>query len=75
MTFTDAHYEPVSSLKITPDELYIVSTSKDSTVKVWDIRQNKILFKFEDQTNFEISSYNQKICISPNGEYVVAGSN
>ena len=48
MTFTDAHYEPVSSLKITPDELYIVSTSKDSTVKVWDIRQNKILFKFED---------------------------
>ena len=38
MTLTDAHSEPVSSLKITPDELYIVSTSKDSLVKVWDIR-------------------------------------
>ena len=27
MTFSDAHNEPVSSVKITPDEKYIVSTS------------------------------------------------
>ena len=38
MTFSDAHSEPVSSVKITPDGKYIVSTSQDSQIKVWDIR-------------------------------------
>jgi WD40 repeat protein len=34
----EAHSEPVSCVRITPDELYIASMSKDDIIKIWDIR-------------------------------------
>ena len=39
----DAHSGPVSCVRITPDENYVVSTAKDDMIKVWDIRQQKLL--------------------------------
>ena len=35
----DAHADPVSCVRITPDERCIISTSKDDTIKVWDLRK------------------------------------
>lgn len=34
----DAHADPVSCVRVTPDEQCIISTSKDDTIKVWDLR-------------------------------------
>ena len=34
----DAHADPVSCVRNTPDENYIVSMSKDDSIKIWDIR-------------------------------------
>ena len=34
----DAHSDPVSCVRFTPNENYLVSTSKDDTIKVWDLR-------------------------------------
>lgn len=61
----DAHSCPVSCVRITPDENYIVSTSKDDTIKVWDIRQQKLLNTFEHE-KFRLGSNNTRLCISPN---------
>ena len=35
----DAHADPVSCVRVTPDENYIASTSKDDTIKIWDLRK------------------------------------
>lgn len=37
-SFEDAHADPVNCVKFTPDENYLVSISKDDTLKVWDVR-------------------------------------
>ena len=58
---------------MTPDEKYIVSTSKDDTIKIWDFRMQKLLDTFEHEL-FSIGSNNTKLCVSPNNEYVVCGT-
>jgi len=47
-TLPDAHTHPVACARLTNDELYIASTSKDSTLKIWDVRQRKLLHEFEN---------------------------
>jgi WD40 repeat protein len=37
-TIPDAHSQPVSCVRFTPDELYVATTSKDSWLKIWDVR-------------------------------------
>jgi WD40 repeat protein len=61
----DAHHDPVSCVRVTPDENYIVSTSKDDTIKVWDIRKQALLQTFEHE-QFRLGSNNTKFCVSPN---------
>jgi len=63
--FEDAHADPVSCVKFTPDENYIVSISKDDTLKVWDVRQRKLLNHFEDDL-FHVGINQNSFCISPN---------
>lgn len=67
-----AHGDPVSCVRFTPDENYIVSTSKDDCLKVWDVRTCKLVNSFE-HPKFKVGSYNNKFCISPNSQYVVCG--
>jgi len=69
----DAHADPVSCVRITPDENYIVSTSKDDTIKVWDIRQQKLLHTFEHD-KFKLGSNNSRLCVSPNSQYAICGT-
>ena len=44
---SDAHHGNIFSTRITPDEKYIISTSRDSTVKIWDINMRSLLKTFE----------------------------
>ena len=69
----DAHSDPVACLRFTPEELYIVSTSRDDTIKVWDIRMRKMLHSFEHDI-FKLGSHQNKLCVSPNGQYAVCGT-
>lgn len=61
----DAHADPVACVRMTPDEQFIVSTSKDDTIKVWDLKMQKVLHTFEHQ-DFKLGSNNSRFCISPN---------
>ena len=68
----EAHGDPVSCVRFTPDENYLVSTSKDDCLKVWDIRTHKLVNSFE-HAKFKVGAYNNKLCISPNSQFVVCG--
>lgn len=68
----------MTCVKLTPNENVIVSTGKDHTVKLWDVRTWKQL-----GSTFEHSVYScglaggvrkSEFCIAPNGQYVVLGS-
>ena len=52
-------------MRITPDENFIVSTSKDDTIKIWDIKTQKLIHNFEHD-DFKLGSTNTRFCISPN---------
>lgn len=78
-TITGAHHNTVTCAKFTADETYIISTSRDNTVKIWDVRTWK-----QVGTSFEEMRYTcpasagvknkSDFCISPNGQFVVVGS-
>ena len=61
----DAHDSPVISVRVTPDEKYIVSTAKDNHIKIWDIRQRKLVHQFE-HAHFQLGSNKAKLCVSNN---------
>jgi len=69
----DAHGDPVSCVRVTPDEQYIVSMAKDDSIKIWDIRMQKLLHNFESD-HFKVGSIQNKLCVSPNSQYVVCGT-
>lgn len=78
-TLSGAHHDAVTCAKFTPDEQVIISTGKDNTVKLWDVRTFKqIGSSFEHQLYSCPSSGGLKnkseFCISPNGQYIVLGS-
>ena len=62
---SDAHHGNIFSTRITPDEKYIISTSRDSTVKIWDINMRSHLKTFE-HVSYKVDANIGKICISPN---------
>lgn len=40
-TIPGAHADAVTCAKYTPDENMIISTGRDNTVKIWDVRSYK----------------------------------
>jgi WD40 repeat protein len=74
---TGAHDDTVTYAKFSPCEKFIVSTSLDQTVKVWDIRTWKELYgppSFED-INYSCPGVSySSVCISPDSQYIVCGS-
>ena len=58
--FFEAHAEPVSCLKFTPDGKYLISGSHDGHVKIWSTDNYKIKKVFSGHTNAinRITSYN-----------------
>ena len=69
----EAHADPVSCVRFTPDERFIVSTSKDDVIKVWDLRTQKLANSFEHEL-FKLGSTQSKFGISPNSQFVACGT-
>ena len=65
MKFDEAHSDPITCLKFTSDDQYLISSSTDHSIKVWDIRQGKLLQTFEHE-KLRIGSTSMKFCFSPN---------
>lgn len=67
-TLTGSHHDAVTCARFTPDENLVVSTSKDHTVKVWDVRTWKLLYQPFEDSRYSCPSgiQNNKLCISPN---------
>ena len=72
-TLEEAHAHPVCCVRLTNDELYIASISKDNSLKTWDVRQRKMINEFESP-KFKIGSNNVRFCISPNSQYAICGT-
>lgn len=70
----NAHDDQISCIRFTPDEKYFVSTGKDHSIRVFDIRNsNKELKKFYHE-NYHCGSNTNRFSISSNSRYVVVGS-
>lgn len=68
----EMHADPVTCVRWTPDENYIVSAAADSIIKIWDCRKRKCVKSFEhDLIHLH---KNTKLCISPNSQYCVVGT-
>lgn len=69
----NAHDEQITCAKFTPDEKYLVSTGKDNSIRVFDVRTFKEVHKFYHDL-YKCSSNTNRLCISPDSRYVVVGS-
>lgn len=63
------HSGIVRAIAFSPDRKYLVSSSDDLTVRLWDIENNKILNLFKGHKN-NIKS----VCFSEDGKNIVSGS-
>ncbi|MCS7161473.1 MAG: WD40 repeat domain-containing protein, partial [Gemmatales bacterium] len=63
------HTGSVYSVAVTPDGKYVVSGSRDNTVRLWDLASGKEVRRFTGHTNWVLS-----VAVSHDGKYVVSGS-
>ena len=63
------HYDDIMSVAITSDNQYIVSGSRDKTVRIWSITSNKQVSVFKDH-----GYWVNGIAITSDNKYVVSGS-
>jgi len=63
------HSSYSTSVAITPDGKYIVSGSRNETIKLWDIKSGEEIRTFEGHSDYVTS-----VAITPDGKYIVSGS-
>ena len=63
------HTGPVMSIALSPDGRYLVSGSRDKTIKLWELSSGRELRTFTGHT-YVVSS----VALSPDGRYLVSGS-
>ena len=63
------HSEPVNSLKFSPDGKILASGSDDSTIKIWDVENEKELRTLSGHSDNVMS-----ISFSPDGKTIASGS-
>ena len=69
----DLHHEAITSLSITNDGKYVLTNSRDHTLKLVDLNTFETVCTFENDAYLNSSNYN-RACVSPNSKYGVAGS-
>jgi WD40 repeat protein len=62
------HTEPVTSLALSPDGKYLVSGSRDLTVRLWDLNSGQVLRTFLGHTE-EVAA----LAFAPNGRQIASG--
>ena len=69
----EAHDNSVTSVNLTTDGRYLLTTSMDHTVKLFDAKhfEEISVFEHEEYINGDKTS---RSCVSPNGDYAVIGS-
>jgi len=63
------HSNDITDLLVTVDRKYLISSSKDKTIKIWDIANAKVAHTFSDHT-WSVTD----IDMDPFGLYLVSGS-
>ncbi|MFX0040138.1 MAG: NosD domain-containing protein [Promethearchaeota archaeon] len=64
------HAMGISSIAISPDNKYIISGSKDTTIKIWERDTGKLLRSLRGH-----KKYINSVVVSPDGKYIISGSN
>ena len=62
------HQKSVSSVVISPNEKYIISSSQDKSIKIWKLNNGKLVQTLEGHKT-GINCVN----ISPDGKYIISG--
>ena len=62
------HLDQVTDILVTLDRKHIITSSKDKTVRIWEIRSGKEIFTFGDHT-WTVTD----IAIDSHGKYLVSG--
>ncbi len=65
----EGHTDSVLDVAITPDGMYAVSASEDSTLRLWDLQSGECLRIFEGHR-----WYVNGLSISPDGKFVISAS-
>uniref|UniRef100_UPI000969249A WD40 repeat domain-containing protein n=1 Tax=Scytonema sp. HK-05 TaxID=1137095 RepID=UPI000969249A len=63
------HGDSVNAVAVTPDSKYVISGSRDSTLKVWDLHSGEVKFTLGGHGD----SVNA-VAVTPDGKYVISGS-
>ncbi len=63
------HKDSVYDLVFTPDGRYLISTSADKTVKIWDVKKKKLIRTLEGHGDIVTS-----VDVSKNGKFIATGS-
>ena len=64
----DAHLSEVTNIGFHPNGRYLLSSSKDSTLKIWDLRQGHILYPL-----YGHEGSSNAVGFSPCGDYFTTG--
>jgi len=67
------HADVVTAVALSPDGRFVVSASRDTTARLWDVRSGKCLWIFGGHHNADGFSVDD-VAIAPNGKYVVSMS-
>jgi len=66
----DAHDDAVNSINFNTAGTHLISTSNDSTIKIWDLRKGCIMYTLYGHEGASTSA-----AFSPLGDYFVTGGN